>query len=71
MRDNREVKIILPAVRVNAKMTQQEFADSIGVSKDTVFNWENGKGEPTASALRKMSEISGIPMDFIYCGKQS
>lgn len=67
----KEIKIILPAVRANARMSQQEFADKLGVSKDTVFNWENGKAEPSATHLRKMSELSGIPMDFIFCERKS
>lgn len=64
-----KIKIILPAVRANTRLTQQEFADKIGVSKDTVFNWENGKSVPNINQLRTMSELSGIPMDFIYCGE--
>lgn len=59
-------KITLEAVRVNAKMTQAEWAENIGVSKTTVNNWENGKSEPTISQLRIMSRLSGIPMDFIF-----
>lgn len=56
----------LAAVRVNMKMTQAELAKAIGVDKGTIFNWENEKGEPTASALRKISDLSGIPMDYIF-----
>ena len=59
-------KISLEAVRVNAKMTQKEWAKLLGVSNSTVVNWEKGKTEPTLSQLRKMSELSGIPMDFIF-----
>ena len=65
------VNIILPAVRANAQMTQQEWGDAIGVDKSTVYNWESGKSEPNSSQLRKMSELSHIPMDFIFVCKQS
>lgn len=59
-------KISLEAVRVNAKCNQKEWAELLGVSNKTVINWEKGNTEPTLSQLRKMSELSGIPMDFIF-----
>ena len=59
-------KITLEAVRVNAKKTQKEWAESLGVTSSTVVNWEKGNTEPTISQNRKMSELSGIPMDFIF-----
>lgn len=65
------IRIYLDAVRVNAKMTQTEWAEALDVNKNTVWNWENGKGEPNLSQLRKMSELSGIPIDFIFVPEQS
>ena len=59
-------KISLEAVRVNAGYNQKEWAEIFGISNVTVVNWEKGKTEPTLSQLRKMSELSGIPMDFIF-----
>ena len=59
-------KISLEAVRVNAGYKQKEWAEMFGISNSTVVNWEKGKTEPTLSQLRKMSELSGIPMDFIF-----
>ncbi len=64
-------KISLAAVRVNAKMNQKEWADYIGVDLSTISNWEKGKTEPNVSQLRKMSEASKIPMDFIFVPEQS
>ena len=59
-------RITLEAVRVNAGMKQKEWAEILGVSVGTVINWEKGSTEPTLSQLRKMSELSQIPMDFIF-----
>ena len=59
-------RISLEAVRVNAKMTQKEWAEMLGVSNATVVNWEKGKTEPGLSQLKTMSKLSGIPMDFIF-----
>lgn len=64
-----EMKISMAAARVNAKLTQKEFADLCGVRVETVNSWEQGKTEPPVSAIRKLSEESKIPMDFIFCDK--
>ena len=66
-----DIRISIKAARVNSEMNQIEFAREIGVSLATVTNWERGKTEPDASQLRKISEISGIPMDFIFIPQKS
>lgn len=64
-------KIILKAARVNAGINQRELAKKLNVDVSTVVNWEKGKTEPNATQLRRISEISGIPMDFIFIPEQS
>lgn len=58
--------IRLAAVRVNADKTQDEWAELMGVAKSTVCNWESGKTIPNLQKIRKMSELSGIPIDLIF-----
>lgn len=64
-------KISLAAVRVNANMTQKEWADALGVSVSTVCNWESNKTSPNLGQIRMMSEMSGIPLDFIFVPDKS
>ena len=64
-------RISLEAVRVNANMTQKEWAERLGVSNNTVVNWEKGNTEPSLSKLREMSQLSGVPMDFIFVPEKS
>ena len=59
-------KISLEAARVNAKLTQKELAKILGVSNATIVNWEKGNSEPNLTQLRKISELPGIPLDFIF-----
>ena len=66
-----EFTINLTAVRANTGMSQTQWANALGFSPKTIFKWENGESEPTASALRKMSELSGIPMDYIFVPEKS
>ena len=60
------LRINLAAARANAEKNQVEWASLIGVSVSTVNNWESGKSHPDAIQLRKISELSRIPMDFIF-----
>lgn len=60
-----DMQVTLKACRVNTGMSQKEFADAIGVHLNTVNKWELGRTEPTLSQLRKISEISTIPMGSI------
>lgn len=61
-----KLNISLKAARTNAGMTQKEWAENLDVTVDTVLNWESGKSEPKLSQLKRISELSGIPMDFIF-----
>lgn len=38
-------------------LTQQEFADILGVSLVTVNRWETGKFEPTIKMKKRLNEI--------------
>lgn len=53
----------LEAARVNAELTQDQASTEIGVTKQTLLNWEKGNTEPNVSQFRKMSEIYKIPLD--------
>ena len=60
------LQISLASARVNAKMTQEEVAKAIKVSKNTIVNWENGRSEPKSSQIRELSELYNIPIDNIF-----
>lgn len=58
-------QISLAAARVNANMTQQEVADKVHKSKNTIVNWEKGKAKPDFSALTMLSMLYNVPIDYI------
>ena len=62
----KEIKISLAAARVNAGLTQLEVSRLMGVSKQTVCNWENGKTAPNITQARKLSDAYDMPLDYIY-----
>jgi len=57
--------------RGETNLSQREFAKKIGVSLATITNWEAGKTEPDLTQLRRISELSGIPMDYIFVERES
>ena len=56
----------IKACRANTDMTQIEFAKAIGVDKTTVLNWEKGRTFPRLPELKKISEISNVPISLIF-----
>lgn len=65
------LKITIKAARVNANLTQSELAERLGVTKQTIFNWEKGAYEPTIGQARKLSEVCGVPLDNIILPSKS
>lgn len=59
------MKITLKAARVNQRLTQMEAAARIGVTKDTVSNWEREKSYPNAKDINKIVEVYKIDYDDI------
>lgn len=55
----------LKSLRIFCRMNQREWAEALGVSLNTVHNWENGKTEPTLTVLHRMSDLSGVSIDDI------
>lgn len=54
------VRILIQRARQRKRMTQQELADALGVSKSTVAHWETGKHFPlqNAGAIEELLEIT-------------
>ena len=59
--------ITLKAARVNKNYSQKEAAKLIGVSVDTIKNYERGKTYPDVPTLIKIEKVYGIPYkDLIF-----
>lgn len=52
-----DIKIILPAVRVNASLTQEQVADALGKDRATICAWETGKTSPSIDQLKRFCEV--------------
>lgn len=54
---------IIKSIRVNNKLTQKEFADTLGVTYQAVSKWENGKNLPDIAILKEISEKFNIDIN--------
>jgi transcriptional regulator with XRE-family HTH domain len=45
--------------------SQHELAVRLGVTAATVYNWERGTNEPSASMYRRIARALGVSMDAI------
>lgn len=57
--------ITLKAARVNRSLSQKEAAKLIGISIDTLGNYERGKSFPDIPVLKKIETIYGVTYDEI------
>lgn len=50
----------IKVLREEARLTQEEFADKVNVTVETVKLWEKGKADPTANEITRMCPILRI-----------
>ena len=48
--------------RTRCKMTQEFVAESLGVSRQAVSNWETGESDPTMSNLVLLAQLYGVTL---------
>lgn len=61
------MKITLKAARVNKGFTQKTAAEKIGVTKDTISNWECEKSYPDAVHIKIIENVYGVSYnDLIF-----
>ncbi|MBJ8470436.1 S24 family peptidase [Acinetobacter pittii] len=57
--------------RKSKKLTQQQVADAIGVSKTSVIYWEKDENLPKHDSLMALAQILGVTSDYLLHGKDS
>ncbi len=50
----------IACLRKEKGLTQKELAEKIGITDRAISKWENGRGLPDISLLRKLSDVLGV-----------
>lgn len=62
-------KITLKAARVNAGLSQEMAAKTLGISRSTLQNWEKGETFPKQPHILAMCELYNVSFDALFFGK--
>ena len=66
-----DIGIKLKIARTNKRMTQEQVAEVLGVSRQTISNWENNKSYPDIVSVIKMSDIYSVSLDHLLKEEKS
>lgn len=64
-----EIKDRIKKIRSHAGLTQQVFADKLGIKRNTVATYETGKGNPSDSAIVLICREFGINEQWLRTGQ--
>ncbi|GAP00033.1 helix-turn-helix domain-containing protein [Fructobacillus ficulneus] len=56
-------------LRITKKLTQQELAEQLHVSRQTVSTWETGKNYPNLDTLRELSQLFDVSFEKLVFGE--
>lgn len=57
-------------LRGRFRMSQPQLADKIGVSKQTVSNWETGLKSPRMGKVQQLSDLFDVSINYIIKGEE-
>ena len=66
-----EIGFKIKNARIKANLTQEQVAEALGVSRQTISNWENEKTYPDIVSVVKMSDLYDISLDHLLKEEQS
>ena len=52
-------------LRISKKLTQQELADELHVTKQAISKWEKGKSVPDITSVELLSSFFGVSADYL------
>ncbi|MFV0551154.1 MAG: helix-turn-helix transcriptional regulator [Anaerorhabdus sp.] len=65
-----EIGKMLKGARVNSGLTQEDVADKIRVTRQTMSNWENEKCYPDIINVIELSNLYGVSLDELLKGDE-
>lgn len=68
--DQQKIGSFLKALRQEKKMTQEQLAEQMGVSRRTVSRWETGNNLPDLSMLVELADYYDVDLNEIFHGER-
>ena len=69
--DQEKIGNLLKKIRKDNNLTQEKFAEKLGVTPQAVSKWENGKNIPDISVLKEIKKLYNINLDSILDGENN
>ena len=69
--DQEKIGSLLKKIRKDNNLTQEKFAEQLGVTPQAVSKWENGKNIPDLSILKEIKKLYNIDLDSILDGENN
>lgn len=66
---NNEFGKILKQLRSENSLSQKEFGNALGVSRQAVGYWEKGEREPDMDTIKKIAEYFDVSINYLF-GKE-
>lgn len=60
-----DIKISLRACRVNSNLSIEKASKMLGITRQTLQNWESGRTSPTVENVKKICEVYNVRYDNI------
>ena len=57
---------VFKSLRTQHKLTQQELATKLGVSRSAIGMYENGEREPDFETLEAIADFFNVDMDYLF-----
>ena len=59
------MQLTLKALRNNKNLTQAAAGQLLGVTEDTISNWERGLSYPNVPQIKRIEDLYGVPYSEI------
>ena len=67
---NRRIGAFIAALRREQKLTQEQFAEKLGVSNRSVSRWETGSTLPDLAVMESICQITGVTLPELLSGSR-
>lgn len=62
---------VFKSLRQKSRLTQQEMADKLNISRSSIGMYENGEREPSFELLEQIADFFNVDMNYLLGKKES